>query len=863
MNPVVEAVASMMTSLGLQDDAAIMRRKDFLGFSETDSGHLRELHRVLAGLGPEFAAGFYEHMMRFPETRRFIPDAATLERLKKTQADYFDTLTAGEYGPDYVRDRLRVGIAHQRIGLDTQWYLGAYAKYLVDLLPEIWRRLEENPERFIATLQALLRVTLLDMGLAIDTYIHADRRTLSALKEYAELVFAAIPDGLAVLTSDFTVLSVNQTFLRRFGLDRDGVHGRCLLSVVAADGLEARLREVRDSGQTMRDLLLDMGLAGESLRIPVRVTLTGIRLAEEEEEEEEEARLLLIVEDMTEQNRLQQALAESEATLLHAQEVAHIGSWRLDCSTGALDWSPEVFRILGVPRGTAPNYEAFLARVHPDDREMVDLAWQAALRGAPYRLQHRTDIQGETRWVEERAVVEFDANRRPVRAVGTVQDITERKTADARIENLAFYDTLTGLPNRALFMDRLKHELAVAERRGEQLSLLFLDLDRFKEINDTLGHDVGDQVLVEVARLLKHSLRAEETLARLSGDEFVVIAADSANAATRIAERIGYALASPIRINGQSFNISASIGIAVFPEDGRSTEDLLKHADIAMYRAKGNGGGYRFYRAEMGADLARQLAIAKRLDAALGNGGLQLHYQPQIHLPSGKLIGTEALARWHDAEWGPISPAVFIPVAEERGLIGALGEWALHEACRQVRYWHEHDCPVPGKVAVNVAARQFDDDDFVERMLAIARENQVAAHHIELELTESGMMRDPERAVDITRALAGAGFALSIDDFGTGYSSLSHLKRFPVSKLKIDISFVRDMLTDRNDYAIVSTIIAMGKSMELETLAEGVEQAAQVDALLTLGCRLGQGYHFGRPLAARDFERMWLSRCTR
>ena len=860
MKSVVEADASMMTSLGLHNDAALMRRKAFLGFSETDSSHLKELHRVLAGLGPEFAERFYDHMLRFPETRRFVPDAATLERLKQSQADYFATLTAGEYGPDYVRDRLRVGIAHQRIGLEAQWYLGAYAKYLVDLTPEIWRRLGENPERFIATLQALLKVVLLDAGLAIDTYIHADRRAISALKEYAELVFAAIPDGLVVLSSDFTVLSANQAFLRRFGLDEDNAHGRRLLSIVAADGLEARLSEVRDSGQVVRDLPLEMGLTGESARMPVRVTLTGIRFAEEEEEE---ARLLVIVEDMTEQARLQQALTESEATLLHAQEVAQIGSWRLDFGIGVLDWSPEVFRIFGVPRGAALTYETFLACIHPDDREMVDAAWQAALGGATYHLQHRVDIPGETRWVEERAAVEFDSNRRPVKAVGTVQDITERKAADARIENLAFYDTLTGLPNRALFMDRLKHELAVAERRGQQLSLLFLDLDRFSEINDTLGHGAGDRVLEEVARRLQRSLRAEETLARLSGDEFVVIAADSADTATRIAERIGRALASPIPVDGQSFIVSASIGIAIFPEDGRSTEDLFKHADIAMYRAKGNGGGYRFYRAEMGEALARKLAIAKRLEAALNNGGLQLHYQPQMHLPSGRLVGAEALARWQDAEWGAVAPAVFIPVAEERGLIGSLGEWALHEACRQVRYWREHDCPMPGKVAVNVAARQFDDGDFVERMLSIARENRIAAHHIELELTESGMMRDPERAVDITRALAGAGFALAIDDFGTGYSSLSYLKRFQVSKLKIDISFVRDMLTDRNDYAIVSTIIAMGRSMELETLAEGVEQADQVDALLALGCRLAQGYHFGRPLAARDFERKWLSRSTR
>ena len=860
MKPVAETVESVIAALGL-NDAEVSTRKAFLGFSETDIHLLKKLHEVLDGLGPEFAQRFYDHMLRFPETRRFIPDPETLGRLKQTQGEYFDSLTAGNYGSDYVRHRLRVGIAHQRIGLETQWYLGAYAKYLVDIMPEIWQRMGEEHEQYIPTLQALLKIVLLDMGLAVDTYIHADRRSILALKEYAELVFCAIPDGLVVLTSDFTVLSANRAFLKRFNLTEADMRGRSFLAFVVADGLNDKLCEVRDSAIAQHDLLLDMGLVGASERNPVRVTLTGMRLAEEEEEEEEEeARILVVVEDMTEQTRLQQALKESEATLLHAQEVAHIGSWKLDFKTGTFSWTPEVSRIIGLPLDAPISHELFLDQIHPDDREMVNTAWTAAINGAPYHVQHRIVARGKMRWVEERAEIEFDRNHQPAMGIGTIQDVTDRKTAEMRIENLAFYDTLTGLPNRALFMDRLRHELAVAERRSQRLSLFFLDLDRFKEINDTMGHDAGDLVLSEVARRLKLALREDETLARLSGDEFVIIAADSVQTAGHIADRIGRALSATFHISGQSFMLSASIGIAVFPEDGRSTEDLLKHADIAMYRAKGDGGGYRFYRSEMGEDLLRKITVAKRLEEALVNGGLQLHYQPQVYLSNGKLAGAEALARWQDAEWGIMSPADFIPIAEERGLIGRLGEWALHEACNQVHLWQERNCPMPGKVAVNVAAKQFEDDDFVDRMLRIAREHRIAASHIELELTESGMMRDPERAIDITRALASAGFSLSIDDFGTGYSSLSYLKRFPVNKLKIDISFVRDMLTDHNDYAIVSTIIAMGKNLELETLAEGVEQAGQANALLTLGCQLAQGYHIGRPIPAEEFESKWLIR---
>lgn len=856
MKPLADSATAALVALGLQDDTAIRMRRAFLEFSETDIDRLRELHQALAGIGSEFIERFYEHLLRFPETRRFIPDAAMLEHLKDTQGQYFDTLTAGEYGASYISGRLRVGIAHQRIGLGTQWYIGAYAKYLVDLMPEIWQRLGENPERFIPSMQSLLKVVLLDMGLAMDTYIFADRRSLAAMHEYAEMVFMGIPDGLVVLSADFTVLSVNRAFLQQFGIGDQSLRGRHLFSVIAADGLEEGLLSVRDSGETVRDLFFDIGRVGAEGRVPVRITLTGIRLAEEEEEEE--ARLLMVVEDRSEPVRLQQALAESEATLLDAQAVARIGSWRVDFGTAEMDWSPEMFRIFCVPRDTPVNLDDFFARIHPNDRDRVEAAWQATLNGAPYHVQHRIDRGDGICWVEERATVEFDSKGRPVKAVGTAQDITEQKEAEARIEKLAFYDMLTGLPNRALFVDRLKHELAVAERRGQRLSLLFVDLDRFKEVNDTMGHYTGDRVLMETARRLRGAVRDEETLARISGDEFVVIVADSADASARVAERIGDALALPAKIDGQHVTLSASIGIAVFPEDGRTADDLLKHADIAMYRAKGSGGGYQLYRAEMGDNLARQVAIAKRLGRAIRGGDLHLHYQPQVHLPTGTLVGAEALTRWRDSEWGAVSPAEFIPIAEERGLIVPLGEWALHQVCRQIRIWEEQNIPVPNRVAVNVAARQFESDAFVERVISIAREHGVASHRIELEITESGMMRDPERAVEIAHALTEVGFSLSVDDFGTGYSSLSYLKRFPVSKLKIDMSFVRDMLTDRDDYAIVKTVIAMAESMELETLAEGIEHAEQAEALLALGCRLAQGYYFGRALSAQDFGNQWL-----
>jgi len=858
MRPLADAAEAMMALLGL-DGAALEQRSAFMAFGDDDAARLRRLHALLADTDAAFFEHFYSHLLRFEPTRRLLPDQATLERLKRSQTRYFQTLTAGEYGLDYARERLRVGIAHRRIGLESPWYLGAYAQYLSGLLPQVAQHLEDEPEQQLATLQSLLKVVLLDISLAVDAYLQTDRQAMAVLKQYSELVFAALPNGLVVLTADGRVLSANRAFLRRFGFDQADLHGQPLLEWVHADGLADRLAQVRQSQHPIRDLVLTMAAAGGSAPLPVRVTITGIRLAEEEEEEEEEeARLLLIVEDITEQARLQQALRDSEADLLRAQRVARIGSWRLDCTDGSLHWTPEVYRMFGIAPGTALDYPTFLRCVHPDDHEMLDATWQAALHGATYRVCHRIVVNGSIRWVEENAEFERATDGTVLRAIGTVQDITERKADAEQIEYLAFYDPLTGLANRALFTDRLKQELAAAERNHRQLALLYLDLDRFKEINDSLGHNAGDRVLVETARRLRTALRQEETLARLGGDEFVVIASYTQQGADRIAERITAALNEPVQVDGSAFMLSASIGVAVYPDDGRTPEQLLQHADIAMYRAKAEGSGLRFYRPEMGADLTRRLEIARRLEQALKSNGLHLCYQPQVQLSCSSLIGAEALVRWNDPQWGPVAPSLFIPVAEERGLIDTLGEWVLGQACRQTRLWHADGRPLAGRIAVNVAARQFDDDRFVERMIAIAHDAGLSPAAVELELTESGMMRDPQRAIEVTRALTAAGFALAIDDFGTGYSSLAYLKRFDAHKLKIDMSFVRDMLTDPSDHAIVKTIIAMGHSLGLETLAEGVEQAAQAQALAALGCNQAQGYHFGRPLTADAFAQTWL-----
>ncbi|MEW5708068.1 MAG: PAS domain S-box protein [Pseudomonadota bacterium] len=573
----------------------------------------------------------------------------------------------------------------------------------------------------------------------------------------------------------------------------------------------------------------------------------------------------VLVNDVTEQVRAREALQESEERFRLLARVTNDALWDWDLKNNTLWWSEGFEALFGFRRDEIEStIDSWITRIHPDDTSRVLEGIYAVIDGDgltwsdEYRFLRK---DGSFAHVLDRGYVIRDAAGKPLRMIGGMTDFTQHKVAEARIEQLAFYDSLTGLPNRALLLDRLKQALAAAERRGDRVALLFLDLNRFKEINDTQGHATGDDVLLEVARRLRTTLRQEETVARIGGDEFLVVAPGADQAGVmRIAERIQQALVQPLIVRGQAFSVGASIGIAFYPDDGSCPDELLKNTDIAMYRAKADKMSWCFYRPEMGRQLARRLEMGMRLEQALSSDALELYYQPQFDLDTRTLTGAEVLLRWTDPQWGALSPADFVPVAEERGLMGQLGEWVLRSACRQMQMWKAAGFELPGRLAVNVDARQFEDLEFVAKVRAIVEEASIDPEIFELEITESGVMADPERAVAVTEALQEAGFAIAIDDFGTGYSSLAYLKRFAVDTLKIDISFVRDMLSDGNDEAIVRTIIAMARSLGLATLAEGVETEAQAERPRALGCDFAQGFHFGRPEPAEAFAARWLAR---
>lgn len=452
-----------------------------------------------------------------------------------------------------------------------------------------------------------------------------------------------------------------------------------------------------------------------------------------------------------------------------------------------------------------------------------------------------------------------NAQGEPENYIAIFNDITEHKNSRAQIEFLAHHDNLTGLPNRVLLNDRLEMAINTAKRQNEKVGVLFIDLDRFKNVNDSLGHTVGDQLLKETAKRLSSTIRTGDTVSRLGGDEFVVLfpkVKDEASLAD-LTIKLRDVLQDPYNLGDISLHITPSIGIAIFPDDGDNVNSLIKNADAAMYLAKEKGrNNYQFYTPLLNSRTLDRLRLESDLRLALDHGGFELHYQPQIFARTGNLWGAEALVRWRHPDRGLISPADFIPLAEETGLIIPLGDWVFAQAARQVTAWRKQGL-TNLVVAVNISAVQFRKDDFVQRIETILKEEGAASDSIELELTESILMHDMESSIQTLNYLRNRGFRIAIDDFGTGFSSLNYLRRLPINVLKIDQSFVREMLNEQASLAIVESIISLAHSLGKETIAEGVETAAELDLLTERGCRLMQGYYFSKPLPVDIFEN-WL-----
>jgi len=694
-----------------------------------------------------------------------------------------------------------------------------------------------------------------------------------------------------------------------------------------------------------------------------------------------ERELQLTIEMALYKHSLERELIESHNHLDEAQRIGHMGSWDWGITHNRLSWSKEIYRIFGIDETEfGASYDAFITAVHPEDRQLVNDAVNAAVHeGQPYEIDHRiVQPDGTTRIVHEQGEVQYDDQGLAVRMIGTVQDVTatrqveealriyatifenasegmvvtdannkiimvnnaycsltgydrdeligrnpsvaqsghheqtfyqtmwdsleksgswqgeiwdkrkngevypkwlgitvlkdgqgnprhhvaiftdisELKQKEQHLHQLAYYDSLTGLANRSQFNQRLKQEFALTLRNQQQFAVLYIDLDRFKQVNDYYGHAIGDELLRQAATRMQQHLRESDILARMGGDEFTAIlpTIGPPDNAAHVARKIIEALSRSFQIEDHEIEIGASIGISLYPRDGDSPDNVVLNADRAMYLSKESGGGqFNFSNEELTSEVDRRLFLDKSLRHALDREQFTLYYQPQFDIATNQLIGMEALIRWSHPQAGVISPVEFIPRAEATQLIIPIGNWVLQSACRQNRQWQEAGLPaVP--VAVNFSAAQCNQSGVIDTIKQTLVATGLAPEYLDVEITESMSMKSPETTIKTLEQLTSLGIRSSIDDFGTGYSSLAYLKRFPVDKLKIDRSFVLDITTDPNDLSIATAIIGLAKSMDIKVVAEGVETVEQLEILKQLGCDYVQGYYTGRPLPAAEIQ---------
>lgn len=660
----------------------------------------------------------------------------------------------------------------------------------------------------------------------------------------AQLLVLYAEDGRP---TNVRITRVNDGYVQIVGLSRAMVEGKFFTEIFGdtrmpdADYLAIYGAIARDGGEASFETFF--GLSGKWLHVYAYQTGRDECTA--------------IFTDISVQRAHQQALRDSESRLRLAVEIAHLGAWEWSVADGRVYLSPQWKQLLGYADDELPNeFATWASRLHPDDRDAAQSALQA-LVDAPggtlqseYRMRHR---DGGYRWMIARAVADVDSAGRVRCLIGTMLDVTQQKLAEQRVKEAAQHDPLTGLPNRALIFEYAGHLLAAAGRRHSHGALLFIDLDRFKPINDLYGHEAGDRLLREVAQRLKSCVRHEDLVGRLGGDEFVIMLPylGRGYSAPTVARHVLEALGRPFCFDGLELSISASIGISFYPQHGDDFDLLLHRADLAMYRAKATGcARYQVFTPELSSRLDGSHHIEAQLKDSLAQGRFMLHYQPVVDVGNGRVVAAEALLRLSSGD--AVGPERFIPIAEASGLIAQVGDWVVREICRQQAAWADEGLP-PLPVSMNISPLQFRQRGFVQRLVRIIGEQRLDPSLLQVEVTESALTERTDEAAAVLGELHRAGIRIVLDDLGTGYSSLSALAGLPLDKLKVDQSFVQRLAHDRGSRAVAEAIIALGRMLGADVIAEGIETPQTLDYLRLHGCRTAQGYLFSRPLPAAEF----------
>ncbi|HEX7273022.1 MAG TPA: PAS domain-containing protein [Casimicrobiaceae bacterium] len=676
------------------------------------------------------------------------------------------------------------------------------------------------------------------------------QEALRASEAELRLIMDNVPARVAYIDRDYRFRFLNRHNEEWLSESRKELTGRRISEVVG----EARGRQLQP--------LLSRVLAGETISTEQMLVQPNgeqrwesVHFAPNRDAEGNVVGIYAVHTDIHDQKRNEEALRRANWMLSSHINNTPLAVLEWDRDFRLVRWSPQAEHIfgwraeevLGMPlTGSQLTHEA--------DREQVTELVDKLMAGTEPRatgLNRNYRKDGETIWCEWYHSCLLDEQGGIVSILSFVQDVSSRIQAEERLQYLATRDALTGLPNRVLLQERLTQAIAQARRSGQRVGVVFIDLDRFKNVNDTLGHRIGDELLKRVTAALSSALREADLLARLGGDEFMVIVEDfdDPDVLNRIAQKLQDAVSQPFEIEEHDIYVTSSIGISLYPDDGDAPEELLKHADVAMYRSKELGRNtYQFFDADLAERRLKQHTLETALRSAVKNGALTLHYQPVMRISDRAVVGAEALLRWHDEDHGDVPPKVFIPLAEESGLIHSLGEWVLRSAALQCAAWRKAGLEV--NVSVNLSGRQFYREDLAQRIAEIVREAECDPSWIELEVTESSLLHDLDAIRRVLQQLREQGFGVAIDDFGTGYSSLSHLKHLPIDTLKIDISFIADIETDPGDAAITEAIIALARGFGLRVVAEGVDAGKQLEFLSKLGCHCFQGFLLSEPLPA-------------
>lgn len=692
--------------------------------------------------------------------------------------------------------------------------------------------------------------------------MHAVVRDISVRKKIEELmsmyqrVIETSIDGFFIADTQGYLLDANEAYAAMSGYSIDELNNMHIIkldAISSMEDVETRIKKIIKQG---RDRFETRHRRKNGQVYDVEISTTYMA---------DKQQFVVFCRDITERKLAMLALQDSERHLSQAQSIAHIGSWYYDLAAGQLKWSDELYRIFGVsPETFTPNTAGVINLLHPDDRPAVR-AWldACAMGQKPGAIEFRCTWPDKTiRYISGQGELIHEDDK-PSRLSGTAQDITERKKVEELIHSLAFYDTLTKLPNRRLFIDRFDKSLVASVRHNNFGAVLFIDLDRFKLLNDTFGHEYGDLLLVEVAVRMRACVREMDTVARLGGDEFVVLMEDISNdreeasfKAGMVAEKIRESLARPYNLNGYEHHSSPSIGVTLYRGNEETVEELLHHADMAMYQAKDSGrNAVRFFDPAMQSNVAARAALVNDLRGAVANRQLHLHYQLQVD-NNNRPVGAEALLRWIHPQRGVVMPEQFLPVAEESTLILDICDWVMEAACRQIALW-DADGKMRGlMLAVNISEKQFALPGFVDKVADVLKKHRINPMRLKLELTENMVLNDLSDAVKKMHALKALGVSLSMDNFGTRYSSLSSLKQLPLDQIKLGRSFVHDIAVDGNVALLVQSIIDLSSKYRIAVIAEGVENEAQLTSLKDRDCVAYQGFLFSKAVPIEEFEKL-------